>query len=519
MSDLEPQSSPFTPEPKSAGEAGRAGRIFISYRRKDAPGHVIALLQLLHNRFGEGRIFKDTDGIEPGQDFVDALQRELATCSVMLVIIGREWLTITEPRHKTRRLDDPKDFLRMEVATALPDDHVLVVPVLVDRAEMPSVDELPDEIRPLARRNAIELTDNHWKADVGHLIGVIEKAIDPRIDEGDPQVSVASDAARTSQVPASRLLAHRLLLVVAGLALSATLALTGVWFFWSRLAPATSTQVVDMPEPIGTVLTSDSSRSQQLAQLRARASSSYKEGRLSEALEGVRDGLSLAPQDQELTNLLAAMLRKAQDDVSLSEGQARTARAPTLASTLFKQASDEKTQSETWLDSPQRDRALTLLWAATQHFNEARTRALARAASMSAPDSKATAVKAPETKGADAKALELNASDRKAIEAVLEEFRQAYNRKDTKAMLLVYPNAQADAMIRRVRSCTTVNLTFGPQRLELLSNGVVQVEMQSTYGCRANTGQGSLPAPPVADTFQLERRTGSWVIAKRLVPM
>ena len=181
MSDSELQRSPFTLESQAAHEMGRArGRIFISYRRDDSSGHVLALLQPLHDRFGADRIFKDTDSIKPGQDFVDVLKRELASCSVMLVIIGREWLTITDPRLKTRRLDDPQDFLRMEVATALKDEHVLVVPVLVARAKMPSADELPEELHQLARRNAIELTDSHWKTDVNDLIGVIEKAIDAR---------------------------------------------------------------------------------------------------------------------------------------------------------------------------------------------------------------------------------------------------------------------------------------------------------------------------------------------------
>ena len=102
---------------------------------------------------------------------------------------------------------------------------------------------------------------------------------------------------------------------------------------------------------------------------------------------------------------------------------------------------------------------------------------------------------------------------------MLEEFRLAYNKKDTSGILRVYPDAQADAMIRRVKSCASVNLTFGSKRVELLSNGLVQVETQSTYGCRANTGQGDLTVPPVPDTFQLARRGAAWIIVRRLVPM
>ena len=84
-----------------------SGRIFISYRREDTGVHLLALVPPLRDRFGADRIFKDTDSIRAGDDFVEALRRELASCSVMLVVIGRGWLTIQDSRLGSRRLDNP----------------------------------------------------------------------------------------------------------------------------------------------------------------------------------------------------------------------------------------------------------------------------------------------------------------------------------------------------------------------------------------------------------------------------
>jgi hypothetical protein len=96
-----------------------SSRIFISYRREDSSGHVLALLPALRKHFGADRIFKDTDNIPPGVDFVKFIKRELDSCSVLLAIIGREWLNIRDSRLKSRRLDSPDDYLRVEVASAL----------------------------------------------------------------------------------------------------------------------------------------------------------------------------------------------------------------------------------------------------------------------------------------------------------------------------------------------------------------------------------------------------------------
>src|SRR4029453_5721590 len=132
-----------------------SARIFISYRREDSSGHVLALLPALRREFGN-RIFKDTDNIPPGEDCVKFIKQELEACSVLLAIIGKDWLTAQDPRLKVRRLDNPDDFLRVEVATALRNDRIRVIPVLIERTTMPAAMDLPADIAGLAQRNALD---------------------------------------------------------------------------------------------------------------------------------------------------------------------------------------------------------------------------------------------------------------------------------------------------------------------------------------------------------------------------
>ena len=159
------------------GEAETSSRIFISYRREDSSGHVLALLPSLRSHFGADRIFKDTDNIPPGADFLKFIKSELESCSVLLAIIGREWLTIQDPRLQRRRLDNPDDFLRVEVATALKNERIRVIPILIERAPMPAAQDLPSDLSELAFRNAVELSDGRWESDVRLLIEAIEHAV------------------------------------------------------------------------------------------------------------------------------------------------------------------------------------------------------------------------------------------------------------------------------------------------------------------------------------------------------
>ena len=150
-------------------------RVFISYRRGPASPYAGRLYDGLCARFGAGRVFMDVDNIAPGEDFVDNIRRAVASCDAILVLIGEEWLACRD-HEGTPRLDDPNDFVRLEVGTGL-ERGIRVVPVLVAGAEMPTASELPPELAALAQRNAIELSDVRWHDDMRRLLDALQPVV------------------------------------------------------------------------------------------------------------------------------------------------------------------------------------------------------------------------------------------------------------------------------------------------------------------------------------------------------
>src|SRR5215831_924219 len=110
----------------------------------------------------------DVDSISLGRDFRQALQERLATCDVMLALIGRDWLDGKDTSGQ-RRLDNPGDFVRMEIAAALK-RNIPVTPLLLHGAHMPTVEQLPEDLSQLAYRNGFELSHNRWESDVQELV-------------------------------------------------------------------------------------------------------------------------------------------------------------------------------------------------------------------------------------------------------------------------------------------------------------------------------------------------------------
>lgn len=149
--------------------------IFISYRREDTAGHAGRIFDRLKEKFGRDKVFMDVAGIEPGVDFVQAIDQAVGACDVLLVIIGKKWLACTDALGN-RRLDDPKDFVRLEAATALR-RNIRVIPVLVQDAAMPGEGDLPDDLKKLARRQATEISDTHWDSDTQELIETLAKLL------------------------------------------------------------------------------------------------------------------------------------------------------------------------------------------------------------------------------------------------------------------------------------------------------------------------------------------------------
>lgn len=164
--------------------------IFISYRRDDSAGYAGRLYDRLAGHFGAERVFMDVEGIEPGLDFVEAIEEAVGSCRVLIAVIGDEWTTSTDAAGR-RRLDDPHDFIRLETGSAL-QRGIRVVPVLVGGAVMPQPADLPDDLKALTRRQAIEINHKQWEASTGELIHTLEGILkappaDPAPKEGKPK--------------------------------------------------------------------------------------------------------------------------------------------------------------------------------------------------------------------------------------------------------------------------------------------------------------------------------------------
>lgn len=151
------------------------GRIFISYRREETAYPAGWLYDRLADRYGGGQVFKDVDSIQLGDDFVESITRAVGSCDVVLVLIGDEWLTIAD-EHGRRRLDDPDDFVRLEVQAALT-RNVRVIPILVDTARMPRADELPESLNRLVRRQALEFSPARFEFDTSRLFKVLDNTL------------------------------------------------------------------------------------------------------------------------------------------------------------------------------------------------------------------------------------------------------------------------------------------------------------------------------------------------------
>ena len=159
-----------------AGSESIQGRaIFISYRRDDSEGEAGRLFDDLVRAYGDDSVFMDVAGIEPGLDFRKAIDANVASCGVLLAMIGPTWASVSNSAG-TRRLDNPNDFVRLEIASALA-RQIAVIPVLVHGAKMPPLDQLPDDLKDLRYRNSVEITHARWNSDVALLVGALKNYV------------------------------------------------------------------------------------------------------------------------------------------------------------------------------------------------------------------------------------------------------------------------------------------------------------------------------------------------------
>jgi hypothetical protein len=181
--------NPQTPE-------GPLTDIFISYRRGDTKPEARQLETDLEKYF-PGRVFRDMHDIDDGADYRDVINEKVGKCGALLVLIGRQWLTLADKEGK-RRLDDPGDLVVAEIAGALKRTNVRVIPVLLQGAEMPEEGKLPEALKELPYRQARKLDDDHWDEDVARLAAQLEKVCGasprPAVQELKPLVSSPSVA-------------------------------------------------------------------------------------------------------------------------------------------------------------------------------------------------------------------------------------------------------------------------------------------------------------------------------------
>jgi beta-lactam-binding protein with PASTA domain len=219
--------------------------IFISYRREESAGHAGRIYDRLREKFGRNRVFMDVSAIEPGVDFELAIKQALSACAVFLVVMGRKWLECTDEEGK-RRLDNASDFIRMEVATALR-LNIRVIPVLVQGVAMPREENLPDDLKPLARRQAIEINDTHWDSELAELVETLERQLaadDGRDTKGTGGMQPVTEGAKSRRI------------VLIGGAAAVVLALTGLLagsesfrsLFFRDTPAAAVPKVIGMPQ-------------------------------------------------------------------------------------------------------------------------------------------------------------------------------------------------------------------------------------------------------------------------------
>jgi hypothetical protein len=186
------------------------GGVFISYRREDSGGFAGRIYDRLTSRLGRENVFFDVDTIPPGRDFVDVLSERVGKCDALLAVIGKHWILSADSENR-RRLDDPQDFVRIEIEAAL-SRNVPVIPVLVDGATMPHPNDLPDSLTKLIRRQAVEVSHARFESDAERLteaLSQIEEEIRQREANLPPSRVVGSEAAPMAPVAAAAAAANR----------------------------------------------------------------------------------------------------------------------------------------------------------------------------------------------------------------------------------------------------------------------------------------------------------------------
>ncbi len=162
-------------------------KVFISYRRENSRYQARSIYNAFVKALPPDSVFMDVNSIKPGDDFVEILEGWVQQCEVLLALIGPGWINSADPKSGLRRLDNPEDFVRIEIRGAL-ERKIPVIPVLLDAAQMPTKDELPGDIKALTRRHAEFVDFRTFDTDVERLIKQLQIGKDaaPALSEPVP---------------------------------------------------------------------------------------------------------------------------------------------------------------------------------------------------------------------------------------------------------------------------------------------------------------------------------------------
>ena len=163
-----------------------ACKLFISYRRDDSAGHAGRVHDRLQQEFGRDLLFMDVDSIPLGVNFNKVIGDEVAKCNTLLAVIGPGWLDARDEKGN-RRLENPDDFVRIEIGTALK-RGIRVIPILLDGTRVPKVDQLPDDLKELALRNGLDVRHASFPEDMERLIRGLKGAQSPQPDPAAPSL-------------------------------------------------------------------------------------------------------------------------------------------------------------------------------------------------------------------------------------------------------------------------------------------------------------------------------------------
>jgi hypothetical protein len=179
-----------------------ATEIFICYRRGDSAGYTRAIEDRIKRDLGDV-LFVDVDAVPLGVNFVKFLREEVARCAVLLAVIGDRWLDARD-EDGTRRLDNPNDFVRVEIGAALR-RNIPVIPILLDGVKIPRANQLPNDLEELAVRNALDVRHASFHNDMNKLVRELKRQLEVREDRRNRvEAEAQRQAGEDGQVEAQR---------------------------------------------------------------------------------------------------------------------------------------------------------------------------------------------------------------------------------------------------------------------------------------------------------------------------